>query len=79
MFKDRLLNTTELAELLGYTVGSLHTLRWRIKRGIIDKNRLPEPIMWPGQLRWSKKAVERWLEAFNSHHTSSSGNEEAEL
>lgn len=61
MKKNKLLNPHELAELIGMTTQSIHTIRWRIKRGTTSPDALPQPINRPGQLRWSIEAYEKWL------------------
>ena len=60
MKKNKLLTTNQLAELVCLTPRSIHTLRWRIKRGIISPDALPQPINRPGQLRWRMETYEEW-------------------
>lgn len=65
MNKNKLLNSTQLVEMLGYTRKSLYTIRWRIKNGQADSNSLPTPLKKRGQLRWTLQSVLDWLDTLS--------------
>ena len=61
--KRTLWNPHELAERLGTTRRTINTMRWQMKRGLIDADRLPPPLACGGHPRWDSEVVETWIRA----------------
>lgn len=61
--KMKMLNTKKLADMLGTTPKTINTMRWQIRRGIIDACRLPPAIELPGARPiYADVDVQRWLD-----------------
>lgn len=51
----------ELAVRLRTTRGTINTMRWQIRKGVIAAHRLPPCLSIGGRPRWDPDQVEAWL------------------